>query len=375
MEFVKPQSPLLDKKSGKYFYPLTTIDQIIMDDNETRLNAEIVVVDKENANIGDATPINAHTLGGFPSEDYVKKIDLLNEKNVKYDKQDLTEEEQAQAQENLGIPFGKYLSNELYWEGNIANLGTYTVESTGEILYKVSDNWCTLEEVSYGFNVNDIILNSLEEFTHNVQPSGAIELVFTTTDIEIMDSVAVAAEDIFTPSSPSTSQGVVCCMIDNTAAQNLNLSPGTYLRQDIRSLKLFDKEIKKYPANHKIDSSLLSQDYRAFIKLWTNSDPGLTFAPQTIALDLSNYDMIAIQYNFGTSAENRFTSTNFIPVNNLFVLISSNGGNLLETARVRTGEVTKYGVVFNAGSTTTNTAFNAACIPVAIYGIKGAMIL
>lgn len=374
MEFVKPQSPLLDKKSGKYFYPLTTIDQIIMDDNETRLNAEIVVVDKENAIIGDANPINAHTLGGFPSEDYVKKIDLLNEKNVKYDKQDLTEEEQAQAQENLGIPFGKYLSNELYWEGNTANLETYTSEYSGEILYKVSNNWCTLEEVSYGFNVNDILLNSSEEFIHMVRPSGVIELILTTTDIEL-HSAAVVAEDIFVPSSPSTSQGVVCCMIDNTAAQNLNLSPGTYLRQDIHSLKLFDKEIKKYPANHKIDSSLLSQDYRAFIKLWTNPDPGSAFEPQTINLDLSNYDMIAIQYNFGTNAENRFTSINFVPVNNLFVLMSSNGGNLLEGIRARTGEVTEYGVVFNVGSTTSNTTFNAACVPVAIYGIKGAMIL
>lgn len=43
MAYVKPQSPLRDKKSGDYFYPLTTVDQVIMDD-DTRLNVALDIL-------------------------------------------------------------------------------------------------------------------------------------------------------------------------------------------------------------------------------------------------------------------------------------------------------------------------------------------
>ena len=40
-EYLKPQTPLQDLNSENYFYPLTTIDQIILQDNSTRLNSLI----------------------------------------------------------------------------------------------------------------------------------------------------------------------------------------------------------------------------------------------------------------------------------------------------------------------------------------------
>lgn len=40
-EYLKPQKPLKDLNSENYFYPLTTIDQIILQDNSTRLNSLI----------------------------------------------------------------------------------------------------------------------------------------------------------------------------------------------------------------------------------------------------------------------------------------------------------------------------------------------
>lgn len=39
-EFVKPQSPLYSKENDAYFYPLTTVDQVVMEDG-TRLNTKI----------------------------------------------------------------------------------------------------------------------------------------------------------------------------------------------------------------------------------------------------------------------------------------------------------------------------------------------
>lgn len=62
--YLKPQSPL-QHKDGDYFYPLTTIDQIITKDN-TRLNAELINVDFSNAieNGNEAIITNADKLDG-----------------------------------------------------------------------------------------------------------------------------------------------------------------------------------------------------------------------------------------------------------------------------------------------------------------------
>lgn len=50
MEPKKPNSPLKDNASGNYFYPVTTIDQIIVD-NDTRLNDYSIIKIKEFSSI------------------------------------------------------------------------------------------------------------------------------------------------------------------------------------------------------------------------------------------------------------------------------------------------------------------------------------
>lgn len=81
--YLKPQSPLYHKTEDAYFYPLTTADQIVMD-NGSRLNTEIakyVSVDTEDAAIGEVNPINADTLGGVLASEYAKQVDLENLEN------------------------------------------------------------------------------------------------------------------------------------------------------------------------------------------------------------------------------------------------------------------------------------------------------
>ena len=71
--YKKPQSPL-QHKDGDYFYPLTTIDQIITD-NDTRLNAELISVDLTDAVEGDTNMgINADTLNGKTIEEIKQQI-------------------------------------------------------------------------------------------------------------------------------------------------------------------------------------------------------------------------------------------------------------------------------------------------------------
>lgn len=77
--YKKPQSPL-QHKDGDYFYPLTTVDQIIVDDN-TRLNSKldhILTVDFSDAGNADATGVNADTLGGYAADEYAKAATIDN---------------------------------------------------------------------------------------------------------------------------------------------------------------------------------------------------------------------------------------------------------------------------------------------------------
>lgn len=77
MSYLKPQTPL-QHKDGDYFYPLTTIDQVIMEDGLTRLSgADLVSVSTDDAPEGEVAKINAELLDGRPSSDYVLKTDAM----------------------------------------------------------------------------------------------------------------------------------------------------------------------------------------------------------------------------------------------------------------------------------------------------------
>lgn len=78
MAYLKPQSPL-QHKDGDYFYPLTTIDQVILDDGISRLSSVgFIKVDTEEVPEGEISGINADTLGGYPASDYVRNVDGEN---------------------------------------------------------------------------------------------------------------------------------------------------------------------------------------------------------------------------------------------------------------------------------------------------------
>lgn len=80
MAYLKPQSPL-QHKDGDYFYPLTTVDQVIMEDG-SRLNAKLdnlngggdidiegVVYAGDESVDSVTAPLNADTLGGKPESE------------------------------------------------------------------------------------------------------------------------------------------------------------------------------------------------------------------------------------------------------------------------------------------------------------------
>ena len=69
-EYLKPQSPL-QHKDGNYFYPLTTIDQILNEDG-SRFNTTALNIDLTNAAEGPASAINADTLNGYTAEELMQ---------------------------------------------------------------------------------------------------------------------------------------------------------------------------------------------------------------------------------------------------------------------------------------------------------------
>lgn len=70
----KPQSPLYSTSNDTHFYPLTTADQVILDDGN-RLDDEIskyLTVELEGE-AAEPNSINADTLGGYAADEYVRK--------------------------------------------------------------------------------------------------------------------------------------------------------------------------------------------------------------------------------------------------------------------------------------------------------------
>lgn len=62
--YEKPQSPIYSKTNDAYLYPLTTVDQVIMEDGSRLNSVGMLVVDNTDVVDGEANPINADTLGG-----------------------------------------------------------------------------------------------------------------------------------------------------------------------------------------------------------------------------------------------------------------------------------------------------------------------
>lgn len=75
MAYYKPQSPI--KKGEDYIYPLTTVDQIVLDDG-TRLSERYVTANLTDMEAGMAPFTDADTLGGVLASEYALKADVAD---------------------------------------------------------------------------------------------------------------------------------------------------------------------------------------------------------------------------------------------------------------------------------------------------------
>lgn len=101
--------------------------------------------------------------------------------------------------------------------------------------------------------------------------------------------------------------------------------------------------------------------------LWTNPNPTQTFAPQTIALDLTNYDAVKIEVRLTTSEGNHTTQE--ISKSNVSTSLTCPWDYTCYGLRV-VSSVSDSGVVFGKGVAHIGGENNNYCIPQKIIGVK-----
>ena len=105
----------------------------------------------------------------------------------------------------------------------------------------------------------------------------------------------------------------------------------------------------------------------SWTELWTNSSPSSDFAAQTIPLDLSGWNLIAVLAKTTTSGNT--TSVFLAAVGTGSILSVPNLGSTQYFYK-RTMDVQTTGVTFSTGyRNTTGTSGASYCIPTAIYGL------
>lgn len=99
-------------------------------------------------------------------------------------------------------------------------------------------------------------------------------------------------------------------------------------------------------------------------KLWENASWTSAFSDQKITLDLSGYDYVMIIFNYSTSSNTRMIPPIFSPV--------ENGGGVINNAEGGRRYFTNTSTFINFDTTyPTNT--KTTCIPLFVYGVKGAL--
>lgn len=102
------------------------------------------------------------------------------------------------------------------------------------------------------------------------------------------------------------------------------------------------------------------------VLLWTNPSPSSAFQPQTISLDLSNYNAALIAFNEDTNGSGAGCMLCLVGKSANFVTAPFGVG----TNYIRKVTVTSSDVQFGQGGVGNNAYVPEANIPAAIYGIQ-----
>lgn len=132
MAYLKPQSPIKYKED--HIYPLTTIDQIIMDDGN-RLSGVGVILDKPNEfEEGSAIGINADSLGGKSADEFLT-TEEMDAQFIKANLEDAVFGEVAMSHADLADKAGK--ADKAIEADNATKLENKTINELFAMMFEV----------------------------------------------------------------------------------------------------------------------------------------------------------------------------------------------------------------------------------------------
>ena len=204
--YLKPQSPLYHKKEDAYFYPMTTVDQVVLE-NGNRLNTELskyLMIDVESSNEAEPNGVNADTLGGYAADEYMRKSQSLFEVNYSV-VGGLTEPENPtqnmiwiQTETPIGrVFFGNSEPNETFMEGDVW-IWTGDSSSVAFNSLKIGDAYMNMV---YPLSAQQMIGGVLKDVVAKTYKSGAwvqweyIEVPSIYQEVEYLKSSGTQAID------------------------------------------------------------------------------------------------------------------------------------------------------------------------------------
>ena len=160
-----------------------------------------------------------------------------------------------------------------------------------------------------------------------------------------------------------------------TAKKYLTAVPSEYVTETELTAKGYATQTSVTQLSEAIEqlrTTIQSLSPTETVKLWENTKASSAFTAQTISLDLSEYDMVAIGFKMNTSSTLHKTFKVGIGEGFLADFMSASSSKIYGT--YRTGSVSTTGVTFATATAVTPSASVEATsnvIPVRIYGIKG----
>ncbi len=109
------------------------------------------------------------------------------------------------------------------------------------------------------------------------------------------------------------------------------------------------------------------------ILLWTNPDPASAFAPQTISIDLSDYDEVEIEFKHASVSDSYLYQKARVGSADVGLFYVSVKSGFTPEYEGRPLTVASDGITFEAGAryyVSTIYTENIRCVPTRIYGLK-----
>lgn len=388
-EFLKPQSPL-QHKDGAYIYPLTTADQVILEDNG-RLNAalENLVYVNDESQESAVVPLNADTLGGHPVEDFIKRDEnfetpkagfiyplagaVVPEGFLLCDGAAYSRTEYQELFAAIGTIYGSGDGSTTF---NVPNLQTRVPVGAGDG-YELGDiggeaeHTLTIDEMpshhhtgvrpypankegtgSTGTSTNSGDTSYRTNNTggsqphNNMQPYTVVNYIIATgkdTGVSVSD-VVLGAQAI----PLGVEYGGTGATNAETARENLEITP-----ENIGALSM---EL-----------------------LWENASPTSEFAAQSLSIEDSDSYFYAIEFNGSAATDTANYLITFVTrgvrtrlIYDCFSAGGYNNSRPVSQTISNDNVIFDFGVAYSRAKPSENGAqANTTCIPIRIYGIKG----